>query len=88
MAQLTNSLLGELLTMLGFQPGSVTQKNNLVWEHPESGCTLILPRNKTDETPRPGDVLGVCIQLDIHGHLDEQSFDRFVAKGKLTTSAE
>ena len=89
MAKLTNKKLGELLAMLGFTPRSVTAKNNVVWEHPESEVTLILPANKVDEPPRPGDVVGVRTQLDIHGHLDEHAFDFFVEQGKLaTTSSE
>jgi hypothetical protein len=89
MAQLTNKKLGELLATLGFAPRGVTAKNNVVWEHPESECTLVLPANKVDEPPRPGDVVGVRTQLDIHGHLDEHAFDIFAEQGKLTsTSAE
>ena len=56
MARLTNKILAELLGKLGFQPRNVTAKNNQVWEHPESECTLFLPNNKVDEAPRPGDV--------------------------------
>ncbi|MEO8493672.1 MAG: hypothetical protein ABI614_01275 [Planctomycetota bacterium] len=89
MAKLTNKTLSELLATLGFEPRSVTAKNNVVWEHPESECTLILPANKVDESPRPGDVVGVRTQLDIHGHLNEHAFDFFVEQGKLTaTSSE
>ena len=81
--------LGELLATLGFKPRTVTAKNNVVWEHPESECTLILLANKVDESPRPGDVVGVRTQLDIHGHLDKRDFDFFLAQGKLTaTSSE
>lgn len=83
MPRLTNKTLGELLAKLGFQAGNVTAKNNRVWEHPESKCTLFLPENKVDESPRPGDVLGIRTQLDMHGHLDEQSFDLYVAEGEL-----
>jgi hypothetical protein len=71
------------LAKLGFQPGKVTAKNNRIWAHPESDCTLFLPNNKVNETPRPGDVVGIRTQLDMHGHLDEQAFDAFVAEGKL-----
>ena len=83
MAEWNNRRLAELLTKLGFEPRHVTAKNNRVWEHPESGCTLFLPNNKWNETPRPGDVVGVRTQLDIHGHLNEQDFDVFVAEGAL-----
>ena len=87
MAKLTNNTLGELLATLGFEPCSVTVKNNVVWEHPESECTLILPANKVDESPRPGDLVGVRTQLDIHGHLDERAFDFFVEQGKLIATS-
>lgn len=83
MPQLTNQMLIELLETLGFKRGNVTAKNNRVWEHPESGCTLFLPNNKVKEAPRPGDVVGLRTQLDMHGHLDEQAFDGFVAEGKI-----
>ena len=83
MAQLTNKMLAELLAKLGFKPGKVTAKNNRVWEHPDSPCTLFLPNNKVDEAPRPGDVVGMRAQLDMHGHLDEQAFDAFLAGSEL-----
>lgn len=83
MAQLTNQMLMKLLERLGFEPGNVTAKNNRVWEHPESDCTLFLPNNKVNEAPRPGDVVGIRTQLDMHGHLDEHAFDAFVAEGKI-----
>lgn len=86
MDQLTNKRLGELLIKLGFEPGQVTAKSNVVWEHPESGCMLTLPQNKVDESPRPGDVVGIRTQLDMHGHLEEQAFDYFAAQGALPAS--
>jgi len=79
MAQLTNKMLAGLLSKLGFEPGNVTSKNNRVWEHPTSNCTLFLPNNKVNEAPRPGDIVGVRTQLD----LDGQEFDAFVVKGEL-----
>lgn len=86
MAQLTNKRLSELLVKLGFEPGHVTAKGNVVWEHPESGCTLPLPQNKVDEPPRPGDVVGIRTQLDMHGHLEEQAFESFAVQGTLPAS--
>lgn len=83
MPQLTNKMLMKLLAKLGFKSGNVTAKNNRVWEHPESDCTLFLPNNKVNEEPRPGDVVGMRTQLDMHGHLDEQTFDAFVTEGKI-----
>lgn len=87
MPQLTNRMLTELLGKLGFQRHNVTAKNNRVWEHPESGCTLLLPNNKSDESPRPGDVVGLRTQLDMHGHLEEQAFDVFVRDGTIPAHA-
>ncbi len=46
---------------------------SMFWEHPKSGCVLTLPKNNVDEPPRPGDVVGIRTQLDMHGHLDEMS---------------
>ncbi len=83
MAKLTNKMLVGLLEKLGFEPGNVTSKNNRLWEHPESHCTLFLPNNKVDEVPRPGDFVGIRTQLDMHGHLDEQAFDSYLAEGNL-----
>ena len=88
MAQLTNKSLTELLEKLGFKAGKVTDKNNLIWEHPESGCILALPTNKVDEAPRPADIVGVRTQLDLQGHLDEQLFDFYVANGTLPAAVE
>jgi len=82
---LTNGMLSQLLADLGFKPGNVTKKNHRVWRHPESGCTLLLPANKTDEGPRPADLDGVKVHLDVQGHLDEDSFEFFVTEGKLPT---
>jgi len=80
---LTNGMLNQLLADLGFKPGAVTKKNHRVWRHPESDCTLLLPANKTDEAPRPADVDGVKVHLDVQGHLDEKTFESFVAEGRL-----
>ena len=73
--RLTNQALGQLLLDLGFQQRDVTGTNHRVWGHPESGCTLVLPANKTQEVPRPVDVVGIKAQLALHGHLDEEAFD-------------
>jgi hypothetical protein len=81
--RLTNKLLARLLSDLGFEPGEATEKNHRVWRHPDSGCTLLLPVNKTREPPRPADLIGIRAQLDLHGHLDEEGFDAFAAEGRL-----
>jgi hypothetical protein len=81
--RLTNELLAQLLLTLGFEAGEVAERNHRVWRHPESGCTLLLPVNKTREAPRPADLVGIRAHLDLHGHLDETAFDSFAAEGRL-----
>jgi hypothetical protein len=83
----TNDMLNRLLLGLGFEQGHVTDKNQRVWRHPESGCTLLLPANKTQEAPRPADLVGIRTQLDLQGHLDEAAFNFFVAEGRLPVAA-
>ena len=81
--RLTNKLLAQLLSDLGFELGEAAEKNHRVWRHPDYGCTLLLPANKTQEPPRPADLIGIRAQLDLHGHLDEEGFDGFAAEGRL-----
>ncbi len=78
----TNQDLQRLLIELGFQAADIEQ-NQRRWRHPQSGCVLLLPANKLDETLRPADLVGVRAHLDLQGHLDESTFDDFVASGKL-----
>lgn len=82
---ITNKKLSQLLADLGFERGEVSDKNHQIWTHPESGCTLRLPFNKSQESVRPADLSGVRAHLDLQGHLDEEAFDYFVAEGKLPT---
>ena len=81
--RLTNAELNQLLLDLGFDQGPVSEKNHRAWRHPDSGCMLLLPVNKTLEPPRPADLVAIKAQLDMHGHLDEQSFESFATQGKL-----
>jgi hypothetical protein len=81
-------MLGQLLTDLGFERGEVTAKRLRVFRHPESGCKLFLPDNKSAEAPRPADLVGIKGQLAYQGHLDEQAFDHFVEEGKLPAPAK
>lgn len=83
MGALTNNLLRKLLVELGFEQGDVTAKNHRVFRHPDSGCTLFLPENRLSERPRPADLVGIRADLAYQGHLDEETFDRFVDEGKL-----
>lgn len=79
----TNEHLTGLLKNLGFEPGDLVKNNCHRWRHPESGCELLLPANKTHESCRPADLVGIKAQLDLQGHLDEDAFELFVAEGKL-----
>ncbi len=72
---------------LGFERGDVTAKEHRVFRHPESGCTLFLPENRLSERPRPADLVGIRADLAYQGHLDEETFDRFVEEGKLPATA-
>ena len=81
--RLTNKMLNQLLSDLGFQVGELTSRNHRVWQHPESGCTLLLPDNKSLQAPRPADLVAFKAHLSLQGHLDEEDFDFFIAEGKL-----
>jgi hypothetical protein len=81
--RLTNENLTGLLKTLGFAPGDQVKNNYRRWRHPDSGCELLLPANKTQESPRPADLVGIKAQLDLQGHMDEDAFALFVAEGKV-----
>lgn len=85
--QITNQLLAQLLTSVGFEAAEPAAKNHRSWRHPASGCVLLLPANKANEPPRPADLVGIRAHLDLHGHLDETAFDVFVASGQLPKRA-
>lgn len=84
--RLTNAHLGELLTALGFESGDLVKNNHRSWRHPDSGCTLLLPVNKTHDAPRPADLVGLKAQLDYQGHLDARTFELFVTEGRLPST--
>jgi hypothetical protein len=79
MPKLTNKNLRELLIALGFQAGGVEAKNHRAFQHLPSGCILLLPDNKSDEAPRPADLIGVKAQLAAQGILEEDAFEYFIA---------
>jgi hypothetical protein len=81
--RLTNEMLSGLLLKLGFERLGVAEKNHRIWRHPESGCTLLLPDNKTSEAPRPAELVGIRAHLHLQGHLDEETFDLFVSEGRF-----
>ena len=76
--QFTNRILVKLLTELGFEVGEERHGSIHVWRHPKSKCTLLLPFDEV--APRPADVVGVKTQLDMHGHLDKETFESFVTE--------
>lgn len=80
---LTNERLGGLLRSLGFEPRELVKDAFRRWEHPDSGCILLLPANKTQEAPRPADLVGMKAHLELQGHLDAEAFEFFVTEGKL-----
>jgi len=88
MHRLTNELLNQLLLQLGFEAGDVTEKHHRVWRHPSSGCTLLLPANKAQESPRPAILLAVQAQLDQQGHLKPEAFQFFAVEGRLPVGTE
>lgn len=81
--RLTNESLNGLLQTLGFEPCELVREKFRRWRHPESHCEIMLPANKLQESPRPANLVGIKDQLNMQGHLDEESFDFFVAEGKL-----
>lgn len=88
MTHLTNEKLVGLLEDLGFEPAGLVKENHRGWRHPESGCLLLLPANKTQEAPRPADLVGIKAQLAFQNHLDEGSFDFFIREGRLPAAAD
>ena len=81
--RLTNKMLDDLLLNLGFEQRDITEKNQRIWRHPESGCELLLPANKALQAPRPADVVGIRAHLDLQGHLDREAFELFASEGRL-----
>ena len=87
-AALTNRVLRERLLGLGFEQGGISEKNNRVYRHPESDCLLLLPENKTDEPPRPTDLVGVQADLADFGHVPRDAFEHFMLHGELPAAAD
>lgn len=85
--QLTNEKLIGLVKQLGFDSGDLVKDNFRRWRHPESGCELLLPANKSQGAPRPADLVGIGAQLAFQGHLDEDAFDLFITEGKLPAAS-
>ncbi len=85
---LTNRVLRERLLVLGFRQGGVTEKNNRVYRHPHSDCLLLLPENRSDEPPRPADLVGIQADLADFGHVRKDAFEHFMLLGKLPADAD
>jgi hypothetical protein len=86
MPKLTNQALRELLVNLGFEPGDLAENNHRIFRHSASGAVLLVPDNKSSETPRPADLVGIRTHLAYQGHLDERAFDHFVELATLPVS--
>lgn len=84
--KITNEGLRQLLLALGFASGKLVKNNNRVFQHPGSGCVILLPDNRDADAARPADVAGVRDHLAHQGHLEQSLFDRFLAEGKLPTA--
>lgn len=83
----TNQTLRELLRVLGFERGALTDKMHRVFRHPESGCTAILPDNRDDQPASAANLLGLRDHLAYSGHLSEADFDRYLWEGKLPAAS-
>lgn len=81
--RLTNQTLRRLLLELGFEQEGITENNNRVFRHPESDCILLLPENKSNEAPRPADIIAVKADLAAFDHLSHEAFDQFIVEGTL-----
>ena len=81
--KLTNQELRQLLLDLGFERETIVKNHSRVFRHPESKCVIVVPDNRNDEAARLADVLGVKDQLAQYGHLEETTFDQFLADRKL-----
>ena len=85
--ELTNEKVHSLLRHLGFQPQELAKPNFWSWTHAESGCTLVLPANRLQESPRPANLIGLRAQLEHQGILHAEAFDLFVENGVLPTGS-
>lgn len=80
---MTNDKLRQLLLDLGFVRAEAVWNNHRVFRHPVSRCVVVLPNNRGQDAARAADVAAVRDHLASEGHLDESTFDRFVAEGRL-----
>ena len=83
MPQINNEELRQLLVDLGFVAGQTARNNYRVYQHPESQCEIVVPANRDKAPARQSEVLAVRDHLDCHGHLEAETFDRFLQDGKL-----
>lgn len=79
----TNAKIRRLLFKLGFAQADLVANNHRVFRHPESGAVIVFPDNRDDEAARPADIASIRDHLALHGHLEANIFDRYVADGKL-----
>lgn len=80
---ITNKDVGRLLVELGFtRRDEIPEKFKTVWKHQAAGTTIVLPANRTQESPLEVDLIAVRNQLHYNGHLNRDEFDAFVKTGK------
>lgn len=80
---LTNAKLRDLLVKLGFKAKDLSEQKSRAFMHPESGCELVLPENKSADVARPVDIVSIRAHLAYQGHLEDEIFDYFVEHGEL-----
>lgn len=85
-APTTNQTLRQLLTVLGFDAGALTDNNHRVYQHPNSHCLVVLPDNRDDQPARQADILGLRDHLACSGHLEEKLFDEYLREGRLSVA--
>ena len=86
MKRVTNGQLRDLLADLGFKSRPSVEPKCLVLEHPASRARLLLPSNKDDEEARFADITSIRTHLLYSGHLDEDDFEQFLARGQVRAS--
>lgn len=86
-AGLTNEDLNQLLADLGFERDVlIAGKFKRVWKHLDAGTIIVLPDNRTQESPLRVDLIAVRNQLHFNGHMAFEEFDEFVRRMGQTVS--
>ncbi len=69
--------VNRLLEGLGFVPHRVPG-SHINWEHRPTGTTILLPDKEPDEVAWWNSVVAVGAQLDLHGVMGREEFDRWL----------